>query len=75
MLSPARKRPASTRRSQALAQSALGYFAQEKIAKHADPLRRAQLLRVDEIGLIGRPGQLRENAHQTAVLGGDKIGQ
>ena len=38
MLSAGRKRPASTRRSLPLAQSGLGYFAQQKIAKDADPL-------------------------------------
>src|SRR5258707_14712624 len=75
MLSAGRKMPATTRRSPPLAQSALSYFAQQKIAKYADPLRRAQLLRVDEIGLIRRPGQLREDAHQARILGRDKIGQ
>src|SRR5216684_7929706 len=75
MLSSSRKRPASTRRSLPLAQSALGYFAQQKIAKYADPLRRAQLLRIDEIGLIRRSGQLRQDAHEVAVLGRDKVGQ
>src|SRR5207245_2618483 len=58
-----------------LAQSAFGNFAQQKIAEHADPLRRAQLFRIDEIGLVRRPRQLRQDAHQARVLGRDKVGQ
>src|SRR5258706_11037534 len=75
MLSSRRERPASTRRRLVLAQSTLGNFAQQKIAEHADPLRRAQLFRIDEIGLVGRPGQLREDPYEAAVLGRDKIRQ
>src|SRR5712691_754747 len=75
MLSSSCKRPASTRRSLPLAQSALGYFAQQKVAEHADPLRRAQLLRIDEIGFVGRAGELRQDPHQAAVLGCDEVRQ
>jgi hypothetical protein len=43
------------------AEPAFRYLAKQKIAEYADPLRGAQFLGVDEIGLDRRPGQFGQD--------------